>query len=392
MRVLILNHEYPPVGGGGASACQHIARLLPDHGVDVTVLTSAFETFTGTSREGMATIERLAALRTSKSESSLSNIAAYTLRATLRALLLPRYDLVHAFFGLPGGAIAATLRILTGTPYIISFRGKDVHGGKSKDFGGIAGVVKHISLPVWRNASSLVANSQGLRKIAETVDPSSTIEVIPNGVDTNKFYPGRRNCSGPLRLLYVGRLEPFKGVDTLLEAAAIVRSRSESAFTLSIVGDGSRRSELEQLARSLGLADIVSFNGWIDRSFIPDRYRSSDLFVTPSVVEGMPNGVLEAMAAGLPVIASRVPGTEELIRHNDTGLMVEPNNALELAGQITRCLSDPGLRLKLSEAARAVSVDRSWRSVATAYADVYARVLAVDRVRPHRIDPHWVTP
>ena len=96
----------------------------------------------------------------------------------------------------------------------------------------------------------------------------------------------------------------------------------------------------------------------------------------PSVVEGMPNGVLEAMASGLPVIASRVPGTEEVIEHGETGLLFEPGAVAELAATLHLLHRDPDLRHRLADRARAVSLDRSWEQVARQYAKIYARLVS----------------
>ena len=373
MKVLILNHEYPPIGGGG-NACQHIVRHLTAMGVEVTVVTSAFGDLPAHGQEDEATVHRVPALRSREAESSLASILAYTVSATITTKRVGRPDLVHAFFGVPSGLIAYGLKKVWNTPYVVSFRGKDVHGGQSREMGGITGLLKAVSTPVWRNADALVANSSGLREIANNVDPTVRVEVIPNGVDTDRFRPEPHGTKGPLRVLYVGRLEPYKGLETLLQAMTQA-CRIPSAFTLRIVGDGSLRSELERRSHALGLSDIVTFEGWVDRARIPDCYRSADLFVMPSVVEGMPNCVLEAMASGLPVIASHVPGTEELIDPGQTGLLFESGDDTGLADALTRCHGRPDLRKSLAEGARAVSMSRSWERVATDYTNIYTRLV-----------------
>ena len=377
MKVLILNHEYPPIGGGGGNACQHIVRHLTEMGLDITVVTSAFANLPAHDLQDGASVHRVPALRSREAESTLASILAYTISATLATRRVDRPDLVHAFFGVPSGLIAYGLKRVWSTPYLVSFRGKDVHGGQSREMGGITGCLKAVSMPVWRNADALVANSKGLREIAEHVDPTAQVEVIPNGGDTDRFRPELRRSVGPLRVLYVGRLEPYKGLETLLQAMTQA-NKIPNAFALRIVGDGSLRSDLERRSHALGLSDIVTFDGWVDRAYIPDCYNSADLFVMPSVVEGMPNGVLEAMASGLPVIASHVPGTEELIDSGHTGLLFESGDATGLADALIQCHSCPGLRKSLANGARAVSMSRSWERVAIEYTNIYTRLASRD--------------
>jgi glycogen(starch) synthase len=386
MKILILNHEYPPIGGGGGNACQHIVRDLAAMGLEVTLVTSAFGDLPAHAREDGASIYRVPAFRTREAESTTAGILAYTLNAALRVVRIERPDLVHAFFGVPAGLVAYGLKAVSRVPYVVSFRGKDVHGGQAREMGGITGALKAVSMPVWRNANALVANSQGLHDIALRVDPDARIEVIPNGIDTDRFYPADSHPEGKIRILYVGRLEPFKGIETLLSALA--RIASTERIQLQLVGDGSLRADLERKVADLGLSEAVTFQGWVDREAVPKCYRRADLFVMPSLVEGMPNGVLEAMASGLPVIASRVPGTEEIVQDGHNGLLFEPTSVDGLADALKRAIEDHDLRRRLGTEARRVSHERSWEHVARRYASVYDRILSIRHLRPMRSTEH----
>ena len=377
MRVLLLNHEYPPIGGGGGNAARHLATCLVEQGHAVTVLTSSFRDLPSHEVQSGVEVVRVPALRTRDAESSVSSILAYTISATLAAHRLPRPDIVHAFFGVPGGAIAFALRQTKALPYLVSFRGKDVHGGRSRDLGGITGILKAVSMPVWRAADALVANSEGLREVASLVDSGVEVEVIPNGVDTVRFSPSDTHGEGPVRLLYVGRLEPYKGLNCLLDALIRVRG-TEKNFLLKIVGDGSLRSQLTAEAERAGLSDVITFLGWVSPDRIPGIYRDADVFVLPSLVEGMPNGVLESMASGLPAIASSVPGTEELIESGTTGITFPPGDSGRLADALIQLMSKNQTRTKMGSAARKAALTRGWDRVAEQYVTLYERLLSAD--------------
>lgn len=147
----------------------------------------------------------------------------------------------------------------------------------------------------------------------------------------------------------VGRLEPVKGFPYLLEALAQL-APAYPAVHLLIVGDGPERTALEAQAHRLGLGERVIFAG--HRTDVPLLMGGMDLFVLPSIWEGMPNVVLEAMAAGLPVVATAVGGTPEIVVEGETGLLVPPRDPAALAEAMERLLADPALRLQMGRAGR----------------------------------------
>jgi glycosyltransferase involved in cell wall biosynthesis len=156
-------------------------------------------------------------------------------------------------------------------------------------------------------------------------------------------------------VLFVGRLAYQKGVDVLLHAWRIVREHLPESEQprLAIVGMGPRQAQLEQLAATLDIVDSVEFAG-LQRDVVAWLSRS-DVLVLPSRWEGMPNAVLEAMASGLPCIATRVSGSEDIIQHGANGLLVAPDDPEELAGALLSLLRDPALGLQYGRAARATA-------------------------------------
>jgi glycosyltransferase involved in cell wall biosynthesis len=195
--------------------------------------------------------------------------------------------------------------------------------------------------------------------------------VIPNGVDLEKFKAVERQWE-PARLLFVGRVVYQKGLDLLLKALSELR---DLEWTLDIVGDGPRVERLRTQASELQLSERVNFPGWQSRQMLPNTYNQSNLFVYPSRHEGMPNAVLEAMASGLPVLATRIAGNEELVSA-ETGLLVpaEDSNALKTA--LTQLVPNSNLRASMGAAARKrVEQQFSWANIAEAYLDLMKNIV-----------------
>jgi glycosyltransferase involved in cell wall biosynthesis len=204
------------------------------------------------------------------------------------------------------------------------------------------------------------------------------VQAIPNGVDLTRFRPARLESPivRPTKLvIYVGRLTFQKGVDVLLTAWRGVQDRLPELqrARLVIVGAGPGRAQLECLTASLGIADSVMFVG--EQSDVAAWLRTSDVAVLPSRWEGMSNALLEAMASGLPCVATRVSGSEEVIQHSVNGLLVEPEDHVALAGALSTLLLDPALGDRYGRAAHATVVERySLDHVTSVYLELYHRL------------------
>ncbi|MBW8011849.1 MAG: glycosyltransferase family 4 protein [Chloroflexi bacterium] len=364
--MLIVNSEYPPVGGGASNASANIARKLSALDQEVTVLTTRFNSLPEEDQGGV-NIVRAPARRRRVERSGVFEQLTFLFGGCLRASRLMRTwrpDVVLAFFGSPSGVIALYLRMIYGLPYVVSLRGGDVPGFRPYDFAFYHKLIGPLLHVVWRRAASVVANSSGLRFFAQSFDSSVPIQKIPNGVDAAN-YPGSTRRWEPTHILFVGRLVYQKGIDLLIKALAGIK---ELIWEVSLVGDGPQRKELQALGERLGIGERVNFIGWQDREILVKRYQQANLFVFPSRHEGMPNAVLEAMASGLPVIASAIAGNEELVSPNETGILVSGEDVDALRGALRELISNPNLRKKMGMAGRKrVQTDYTWDRVAEQY-------------------------
>lgn len=211
--------------------------------------------------------------------------------------------------------------------------------------------------------------------------------LIPLGVDTAVFAPATRTAPSKQPIIgYLGRLEPYKGVDTLLRAAA-----GRPGWRVEITGEGPQRPALEALARELGIADRVSFLGFAEGELLADRYRRLDIVVVPSIPwpgwrEQFCRVAVEAMASGVPVVASRSGAIPDVVA--DAGILVEPGDPVALAAGVDEAL-EPRRWSQLRKAGVARSAEFTWERVAEQHAALYASVLGARSSGEGRV-PHVV--
>ena len=238
-------------------------------------------------------------------------------------------------------------------------------------------LLDHILL---RRFDAVVAiSAERCRSLHDFGVPSSKIATIRNGIDTSAFRSAKPALAGALgnggrRVVgVVARLVPEKGVQFLLRAAREVVAHYPDTLFL-VVGSGPQRTELEELARDLGIAENVTFLG--QQRDMPGIYAAMDIFVLPSLDEGLPMAVLEAQAAGKPVIATAVGGTPDVVRHNQNGLLVQPKEIPALRDAILRLMGDSDLRSQLGRNGEA-SVEKHFSSdaMASRYKAFYDQVV-----------------
>jgi glycosyltransferase involved in cell wall biosynthesis len=250
-----------------------------------------------------------------------------------------KVDVVLGSWAYPDGFAAVALAEMLGTPAVIKLHGSDMN------------VVAHLPGPrlglKWAlpRAARIVAVSRALRDAAiELGAPSSRVDVVLNGIDRERFYPrdrpgARRALKLPIEgtmILYIGHLELHKGSLDLVRAFATVAA-SRKGVSLVMVGEGAAEADCKDLAASLGVE--VSFVGARPQHELPQWIAACDVFALPSWNEGTPNVVLEALACGRRVVATRVGGTPDVVTSDTLGVLVAPRNPGEFAVAVEGALS-----------------------------------------------------
>ena len=202
----------------------------------------------------------------------------------------------------------------------------------------------------------ILCNSIGVRDFAaERGFPEEKLKVIPNSFDPTLFHFTRHryNHGEPFKILYLGRINPQKGLEYLMDAAAQLKSRNR-LFLIDLTGkaDAPYRNRLGKQIEKLGLKSVVSWEPPVKHTRVPGLLAQYNALILPSLWEGMPNVIMEAFASGLPVIATRIGGTKDLVVHEQTGLLADPADSSELAEKIGYAMDNYEKMQELAESAR----------------------------------------
>lgn len=370
MRILMLNYEYPPLGGGASNATYYLLNELSQFD-DITIdliTSSATNEFEEEKISGSVHIYKLPVGKKNLHYWTQKEIISYSRQAYKHIKKMKeqtQYDLIHAFFGIPCGAIAYSFR--KESPYIVSLRGSDVPGFNER-FSFQYIFLKPLIRRVWRNAAAVIANSGGLKELALKTDRAAKIGIIYNGVNIEDFAQRDNRENEHIVILTVARLIKRKGIDDLIRAVpAIVKGHQN--IKVKIIGEGNMGAELKALAEKLKVSEYIEFLGYVPHNEISNYYSTSDVFVLPSRNEGMSNTVLEAMASGLPVITTDTGGTRELIDGNGIIVPIEDSDVISEA--VLRLINDHKLRVSRGMKSRKIAENMSWKKVADAYYNFY---------------------
>lgn len=369
MRILMLNYEYPPIGGGASPITRALSEELAGagHAVDVVTMGYGRLPFREDLIDGRLRVFRVPALRASPVRAVTVEMASYILSAlpvTLALAARRRYDLVHAHFLMPTGVLAAAVKRATGLPLVVTIHGSDVPGYNPDRFKR----GHRVLAPLWRQvvgaADAIISPSHYLRSLLQR-GADVAVDVIPYGF----HMPEAGSAPRRRRILFASRLFPRKGAQHMLQALADV---DLSGWEVIIAGDGPMLGPLQEQAAQLGLD--VQFPGFVKGQDLQDLYASSAIFVFPSLHDNFPVVLLEALSAGCAVVTNNVTGMPEVV--GEAGVLVKPHDIAGLRAAIVGLMGDEGRRARLGDMARRRVEGFSWQRILAQHVELYGRVAA----------------
>jgi glycosyltransferase involved in cell wall biosynthesis len=343
VRILLLNYEFPPLGGGSSPVTREIGKRYVQRGHSVDVVTMGFDDLPKKEAVDGMMVLRVPSLRRRIETCRVHELMSYVYSA--RRFLTNRlnhthYDVNHTHFLLPTGLVARAMKRKFGLPYIVSGHGSDIPGYNPDRFGWTHRVTRPTLRRVGNDASRVTVMSNYLadlvRENVADYAPEHLIK-IPNGIDSKKFRPGEKKKI----ILSTGRLLRRKGFQHLIRAV----SDDDIGYEVHICGDGPMLDELRTAAASSRTKVVL--HGWVDNQsdYYRDLLSSAAIYVLASERENSSIALLEGMSAGCATITTNASGCPETV--GDAGVLVEPSSTTDLRQAILSIIGNDELRLSL---------------------------------------------
>ncbi len=339
MKILVLNYEYPPLGGGGGPVAKMLSEGYVELGHEVHYITMHFKGFPYKEMIGNVTIHRVKCIRRKPEICTTPEMLSFVINALPYALKLSKeiqFDTVHSHFVIPTSIVALFLKRFRKLEYIISVHGSDIPGYNPDRFQFEHRFTRPLLKLILRNAAHIVALSGYLKGLVQkNVSKYFPVTVIPNSIDINTIteHPVKEN-----RILMAGRLLKRKGFQDVLQAAKGVDLKD---WRIDIAGDGPYIETLKEHAHDLG--SKVAFHGWLKNNSpkLMELYQRSKIFCLPSSHENSSIALLEAMLTKNAIITSNSTGCKESVE--DAGILVKPHDIVQIKDALHKLINNPEL-------------------------------------------------
>jgi glycosyltransferase involved in cell wall biosynthesis len=373
LRIVTLCYEWPPVGGGGGRAAQEIAEALADRGHRVRVQTIRFHGTPAHEVAAQVDIYRTWGFRRRADQCSPLEMAGYLVSSaipTLRHLAEFKPDLIHAHFAVPTGALALASGLLSRIPYVLTIQLGDVPGAIPEQTDTLFRWLNPFIRPIWRQAAAVVGVSRFVAGLAQRAY-GRELTIIPNGISLSGR-PGVRQPTGATpRLIFVGRLNSQKN---LLYLPPILAKIRELTWELDIVGEGAERGALETAFAKFNLSGRVHFHGWLDRPAVEKKLSEAEIFLLPSLVEGLSVAALEALKFGLILVGSDIPTLHECVTSGVNGYLLSLQTPDQWVEKLRKLLPDADLRLGMRQRSWEMAKRFDLEQIAQQYETVFRRI------------------
>lgn len=369
MRVLMLNYEYPPLGGGASPVTKSLAEELVKLGHSVDVVTMGFKGLKQKEVINGVTIYRVPGIRKKQEVCQTHEMLSYCISAYRflpKLLRENKYEICHTHFIIPTGVVSYLYK--SKIPYIITSHGSDVPNYNPDRFG-----IQHKLLkPVWneivKNAECIITPTNYLKNlILDNVDDNNycnKIEIIPNGVYFDDFNPKKKEK----KVLVVTRLFERKGVQYVIEAMNDIKG-----YELVICGDGPYKEQLEKQISKLNVNNIHLL-GYVSPERLKYEYGTASIFVFPSSAESFGIVLIEAMASGCAVITSNDTACPDVV--GNAALLVRPKSSDDIKDSLTLLINNNELLIKLGlNAKKRVEENFSWKKIVKQYLNLYENLI-----------------
>lgn len=341
MKILVLIHEYPPVGGGGGKVAQDLSFGFARHGHQLHIITTTIDGVQEDVSNPSIKIDRVGTMRKSAYKAGFLDMALFNIASFFRGVRIIKEwkpDLIHAHFAVPAGAVAMCLSGIFRIPYVLTVHLGDVPGAVPSKTDEWFHWIYPFTHPIYKNASRVVAVSEFTKQLA-LKHYNVPIDVIHNGVDLLNLPKRLQPPSDldPVQLIFAGRFTDQKNPEHLIEALSRIKALN---WKCNMLGDGPLFEKTKAMISSKNMDEKFNLVGWVTPEEVLEAFCDNDLLVLPSSSEGLSVVGVQALSMGLVMVLSNAGGNPELVWRGENGDLFEVGDIDELTRLLSLYISD----------------------------------------------------
>ena len=342
MRILVIIHEFPPIGGGGGPIARDLSAEWVKNGHQVRIVSAHYGELPHREIWNGIEVIRLSSFRTEPYRAKIKAMSGFIVSAVWYCLFKMKDfhpDIIHVHFAVPGGPVGLLVSKLKRIPYVLTAHLGDIPGASPEKTGQWFRFIRPLTPPIWRHAAKVIAVSEYSRKIAlQTYDVP--IQVIPNGVDYQNIKAHSVQPHAVPQIVFAGRFVPQKNLLQIIQTCEKIKKLS---WHCTLIGEGQEKESMINLIQTAGLADRFTLPGWKTPEEVIDIFKNSDILFLPSKNEGLPVVGIQAMSCGLALILSSAGGNPEIITAGQNGFVEDPDDTNGFVRDLSLLLQDPDL-------------------------------------------------
>ena len=374
MRILVIIHEFPPIGGGGGPIARDLSAEWVKNGHQVRIISAHYGDLPHKEIWNGIEIIRLSSFRTEPFRAKMKAMTGFILSAVWYCLFKMKDfqpDMIHVHFAVPGGPVALLVSKLKKSPYVRTVHLGDIPGASPEKTGQWFRFVRPLTPPIWKQAAKVIAVSEYSRKIAlETYNVP--IQVIPNGVDYQKIKASSVQLHAVPQIVFAGRFVPQKNLNQIIRTCEKIK---DLPWHCTLIGEGQDKDSIITLIQAAGLEDRFSIPGWKTPEEVIDIFKNSDILFLPSKNEGLPVVGIQAMSCGLALILSSAGGNPEIVTVGENGFIEEPEDTNGFVRDLSLLLQESEMLMRFRKNSIEFAQRFDMKKTAEAYEKVFFEVL-----------------
>jgi glycosyltransferase involved in cell wall biosynthesis len=373
MRILVLTHEYPPIGGGGGRVARDLCTRLALRGHEIRILTAKTKDLSDLrDDEELFKVIRLASCRREVFRADIKALLGYVLTSFwegMHQIQTWKPDVIHVHFAVPAGASAYLLNLLTKVPYVITAHLGDVPGGVPEKTEKWFRWVFPMTPRIWKRAANIAAVSEHTRSLAlKSYDVP--ISVIHNGVELSQLDPGEINLHDPVQIVFAGRFAEQKNLYQIVNTLNMIKDLD---WVCTLMGDGPLFDPIKAEIDKNHLGNKISLTGWVTPEKVIEEFKNSDILFMPSFSEGLPVVGVQGLSMGLALVMSRIGGCIDLVNENENGKLVLPSDTQGFANALKELILEPEKLMRFRKNSRLIAQKFSLEYISNQYEDLLHR-------------------